>query len=336
MMAAGGSGGGTAAGISPPALSCIHSTRCGEIVAALSNLMAPHEMAVREPSRGIDATVRYLRLPSCSLSEIHYGAAVRIHSQVPQGRYFVHMVTEGESRIGVGGNDPAVLRPGMVRLSPPGAQVSIEFGRESRHLTASLQAQDLPFHKPGADIEGGGIVDAATIRGWRELVELVFNWTDMGPQALGSAAPHFDALLGGFFRDAMNGPRQMAPLLSPSLSASSGPLPWYLVQARRIIAEQVRASCDSIQLGDVAARVGVGVRTLQSGFRRFAGRSFLEELRMQRLAELDLRLAQAGPEDDVTTIMQACGIVSMGRFAAYYREHYGTLPSARLRRRNLS
>lgn len=295
--------------------------------------MAPHEMAVREPSGGIDATVRYLRLSSCSLSDIHYGAAVRISSKVPEGRFFVHMVTEGESRISVDGDDPVVLRPGMMRLSPPGARVGIEFGSDSRHLTACLPADNLGFGGAKGGLEEGQI-DAATVRGWRNLVELVFNWTEMGAHAIGSAAPHFEALLGSFFRDTANRPKVLG--LTSAQAQLSGAIPWYVVQARRIISNQVRASCDSIQLGDVAAQVGVGVRTLQNGFRRFSGRSFLDELRIQRLAELDLRLAEAGPHDDVTTIMQACGIVSMGRFAGYYREHYGMLPSARLSRRNWS
>nr|HEX4318667.1 AraC family transcriptional regulator [Kofleriaceae bacterium] len=81
-----------------------------------------------------------------------------------------------------------------------------------------------------------------------------------------------------------------------------------------------------IRLADVAAAVGVGVRALQLGFRRYRGCSpiaFLRELRL-RLARVRLL---ADPQRAITAIAIDCGFAHLGRFSAMYRARFGETPS---------
>ncbi|MDH6282487.1 AraC family transcriptional regulator [Prescottella agglutinans] len=82
---------------------------------------------------------------------------------------------------------------------------------------------------------------------------------------------------------------------------------------------------------EMAERAGVGVRRLQDGFRRYVGRSPTEYLADVRLGRVRQDLAAAGPGDTVGTIALRWGFAHTGRFAAAYRNRFGTIPSAALR-----
>jgi AraC-like DNA-binding protein len=77
----------------------------------------------------------------------------------------------------------------------------------------------------------------------------------------------------------------------------------------------------------LAALAGVGVRTLQDGFRQHVGvppMAYLRRLRLTR-AHDDLRSGRAAT---VAEAAQNWGFSHLGRFAAAYRAKYGVLPSA--------
>ncbi|GAB2644484.1 hypothetical protein GCM10027068_25020 [Prescottella soli] len=82
---------------------------------------------------------------------------------------------------------------------------------------------------------------------------------------------------------------------------------------------------------EMAERAGVGVRRIQDGFRRYVGRSPTEYLADVRLGRVRQDLAAAGPGDTVRSIALRWGFAHTGRFAATYRDRFGTAPSAALR-----
>jgi AraC-like DNA-binding protein len=154
---------------------------------------------------------------------------------------------------------------------------------------------------------------------WLDLMRFALGWGDRQPGAT------------GFCRAYCRADRRFSVRSCHHRGGCGGAVPWFVVQARALMTELVRSGQEVITPGQVAAQVGVGLRTLQMGFRRFVGRSFGEDLREQRLHELHRLIAVSSGQDDVTTLMHACGIVSTGRFAGYYRERFGMLPSTQLR-----
>lgn len=288
------------------------------VVAALSRILAPHEMEVGQSGRTIRARVRHVQLSACRLADLTYGAPVRIRSRVPVDRVLIHAVAEGESRMTLPGGRVLALEARSIHVSLPDAPLDIAFAGDSRHLTANLPVALWPAALRGGT--GGGRVKLDPGQGglWLDLMRLALGWAEIGGAQVPSG--HLVALIGDFLRDQ-----------APGHEESIAPAPWFIVQARAMMADLVRRGEEAITLGQVAQRIGVGVRTLQAGFRRFAGRTFGEELREQRLRELDRRLLASGGRGDVTSLMHDCGIVSTGRFAGYYRDRFGMSPSERLR-----
>jgi AraC-like DNA-binding protein/tetratricopeptide (TPR) repeat protein len=85
------------------------------------------------------------------------------------------------------------------------------------------------------------------------------------------------------------------------------------------------------RIADIARLCGVGRRTLEKHFRRFAGCAPLEFLLAERLERARRKLVRAPPDTSVTEIAVECGFNHPGRFALAYRDRYGESPSETLR-----
>jgi AraC-like DNA-binding protein len=274
-------------------------------------------MEVGQAGRTIRARVRHVQLSACRLADLTYGVPVRIRSRVPADRVLIHAVAEGESRMTLPGGRVLALEAQSIHVSARcaaghrfcGQQPA--FDRQSaRRAVACGAGRRCVWRACCTGARTGAL--------WLDLMRLALGWAEMGGAQVPSG--HLVALIGDFLRDqAFDG------------EEPAGPAPWFLVQARAVMADLVRRGEEAITLGLVAQRVGVGVRTLQAGFRRFAGCTFGEELREQRLNEFDRRLLASGGREDVTSLMHGCGIISTGRFAGYYRDRFGMSPSARLK-----
>jgi AraC-like DNA-binding protein len=87
-------------------------------------------------------------------------------------------------------------------------------------------------------------------------------------------------------------------------------------------------------VGDIAKAVGLSVRALDDGFRRFVGTPPMTYVRQVRLARAHEELVVS--DADVTTATDVgsnWGFWHYGRFAAAYRQRYGCTPSQTLRTR---
>ncbi|WP_432156437.1 helix-turn-helix transcriptional regulator [Streptomyces sp. bgisy153] len=88
-----------------------------------------------------------------------------------------------------------------------------------------------------------------------------------------------------------------------------------------------------LSVAGIAAAVHVTVRTLQYAFRRHLDTTPLGYLRRVRLAHAHQELRAADPTDGTTvgSVAARWGFPHPGRFAAQYRQAYGTSPSHTLR-----
>jgi AraC-like DNA-binding protein len=87
-----------------------------------------------------------------------------------------------------------------------------------------------------------------------------------------------------------------------------------------------------VTVADIAAAAHVSVRALQYAFRRHLGTTPLAHLRRARLAHAHRELLAADPLGGTTVgaVAARWGFAHPGRFAALYREAYGTSPSRTL------
>jgi AraC-like DNA-binding protein len=79
---------------------------------------------------------------------------------------------------------------------------------------------------------------------------------------------------------------------------------------------------------------GIGVRSLQMGFKRVHGCTPREFITRRRLDEARAML-MSGDEASVTAIATNLGFFELGRFSQRYRQYFGETPSATLARRGL-
>jgi transcriptional regulator GlxA family with amidase domain len=101
---------------------------------------------------------------------------------------------------------------------------------------------------------------------------------------------------------------------------------------RRAIAFIDEHAHDDIAGAEIAAAAGVTIRALQLAFRRHLNTTPLGYLRRVRLDYAHRELAAADPQhESVTAVAFRWGFANSGRFAAYYRQAYGVLPSRTLR-----
>src|SRR5262249_8555918 len=92
-------------------------------------------------------------------------------------------------------------------------------------------------------------------------------------------------------------------------------------------------AAEPLSVVDIAEAVGVGVRALQAGFRRFADTTPMNYLRDVRLRQVHAELLAADPAAvSVTEVALRWQFLHAGRFAVQYRERFGEKPSTTLHR----
>jgi AraC-like DNA-binding protein len=91
---------------------------------------------------------------------------------------------------------------------------------------------------------------------------------------------------------------------------------------------------EPLTMTDIAAHVGVSVRSIQQGFRDEIGvtpMAWLRDRRLERVRE-ELTDADTGDGVTVTAVAQRWGFTHLGTFAALYRKRWGESPSQTLQR----
>lgn len=149
------------------------------------------------------------------------------------------------------------------------------------------------------------------------------NLSHIGLSSLASA--NFDDLLLGF----------ASAIVWPSVRKHVGsrvadPGPAIIQRARDFIDAH---AAEPIRLAELARALGVGLRTLQSGFRRHVGCSPREYLMSCRLQLARSRLLASHPNTRVSTVAFDCGFSDLAVFSTRYRQMFGELPSQTLRGR---
>jgi transcriptional regulator GlxA family with amidase domain len=85
-----------------------------------------------------------------------------------------------------------------------------------------------------------------------------------------------------------------------------------------------------VTVSDVAAHLGLSLRSLQAGFRQWRNTTPSAHLRQVRLQLVRDELKRSGADVNVTAIATRHGFVHLGRFSAQYQAAFGEPPSATL------
>lgn len=194
------------------------------------------------------------------------------------------------------------------------AQASKMLGRDIRSSEFVDGVQELP------------LADPLTMAVARNLTACVHELLTLGHAGISDLArAQFDDLLVGLLTTIVV-PEVREGLSDRRIEAGSA----VVRRAQDYIREH---AADAIRLADLAESLGIGLRTLQLSFRRHIGVSPREYLMQCRLDLARARLLSGGTDTKVATVAFECGFTDLSLFSRKYRNAFGELPSATLRRR---
>lgn len=108
--------------------------------------------------------------------------------------------------------------------------------------------------------------------------------------------------------------------------------PRHVIRAKEYMQEHLTESMDVNQLAEVT---GISSRTLYKAFQKYCNTSPIAWLKHQKAQAIQKDLLAAQPGETVTDITMRWGVYNLGKFAAYYRDVFGELPSETMRRRKV-
>ena len=252
---------------------------------------------------------------SVAIVALGVAAAVEV---VPPGDFAAMMLClQGSGEMRVHGRVRPVRANHGILIRPDGP-ISAEFSEDCVRLVVRIDAKliDSPLAANGTCFE----LSNPGLRPWLEYLQFVLS-----SQAIIDAIAT-DDVVRARVEDLMTTLLQRTCL--PALAEQ--PMDLAVTRDVRRAEAYVRSHlADDVSLSDIANAVGVSERTLQSNFRRSHGVSPMQFLRNLRLDTARERILSG------LSVAQAAfdsGFWHQGRFAKYYRERFGDLPSSDMQR----
>lgn len=271
-----------------------------------------------------------------SVNYVAYGGAVSIDPGCLERFFLLQIPVHGSARIQTATCDIATAPGGSASLLSPTiptrmtwegdcAQIILLVDRrllEQRAAALSGRPAGAVEFEPAVDLSSaGGQALRSRVTAFVDLAERLGPRRPLSPLA---AADMRETLLSAL----LHGQRHSASDAIDRFGGRAEAMPPSVRRAR----EFLHAHADEpLDLTELAAAAGVGIRALQLGFRRHFGTSISEMLRDIRLAHLNARLIAASPDDSVTDIAFELGFTHLSRTASAYRAKFGETPSVTLR-----
>jgi AraC-like DNA-binding protein len=302
---------------------------------AVSQAFCPHALIPLDGARTLDARFHSVQLGRIGLHYLDYGASVRIAPRELKDFYLVQIPLAGHAEITSGrmriesdrhrASVPAPDKPLTMDWMQGNPQLIVWIDRP--HLEDHLRKMLGKSLSEPIRFDLGMDMTDPSIRSWRKVVDLLVGEVDGGgviptePLAMRQLE---QLLLTQFLLGQPN--NYSAALHRAPLS----PAPKVIRHAAELIEEH---ACEPLTVEDIAEAVGLSVRAMQDGFRKFLGTTPTQHLRDVRLERVHAELAEADPAiTTVTDVAVRWGLLHPGRFSVQYRERFGESPSATLRR----
>jgi AraC-like DNA-binding protein len=311
----------------------LHTRDVDEARELVARAFCTHQLAP-VGSGALDARFHSVRLGEIGLHYLDYGAEVRIAPGRLQDFFLVQMPLAGRAEITCGGQR-LLSDPLMASVPSPDEDLVMRWGADNPQLIVWIERVALEHHlsrmlgKPLARplrFDLGMDLTQQAARSWRNVVNLLRAEVDAGGRIPDEplAMTELQRLL--FSQLLLAQPNNYSSLLHHEQMPGA---PKVIKQAVEVIDAH---AAEPLTVEDVAEAVGIGVRALQEGFRRFLDTTPMNYLREVRLRRVRAELELADPARvSVTDVATRWGFLHAGRFAVQYRERFGESPSATLR-----
>jgi AraC-like DNA-binding protein len=307
---------------------------------AIGRIFCPHELkpTVRS-SPDFFALHNSAVFGGFSVNYVAYGGSVSIDPGCLERFFLLQIPMRGSARIQTASRDIAAAPNACASLLSPTIPTRMTWQGNCAQLILLVDRRLLEQRaaalsgQPAGAVEFEPAVDLTSAGGQAlqsRILELVDLAERLGPQRSLSpiaTANMRETLLAGW----LHGQRHSASDAIERFCGRAEALPPSLRRAREFLHTHADEPLDLEQL---AAAAGTGIRALQLGFQRHFGTSISEMLRDIRLAHLNVRLAAASPDESITDIAFELGFTHLSRMASAYRAKFGETPSATLRGMN--
>ncbi|MFC0542693.1 AraC family transcriptional regulator [Kutzneria chonburiensis] len=294
-----------------------------------SRLFRDHQLL--PDTRGVKfrAVLRSTVVGGLTLSHVDHRAGVRIVTAAPSNGFLVHVPLTGRADITCG-RDRITSDPATAVVIDPAERLDMTWSSGTPQLIVGIDRERLELHlgrvlgrtldRPLRFSLGMDLTSAAA-RAWLDVMALLLREVSSGEPV---APEQMEALI--FQRFLLAQANTYSEALGEDRPVASRAV-------RKAMALIESHAAEPLTVEDLAEAVGVGVRSLQIGFRRFADTtpmSYLRDVRLRRV-HAELLAAQPGGET-VTDIATRWGFLHAGWFSVLYRERFGEKPSTTLHR----
>jgi len=308
----------------------LRSADLDEVRAQVGQVFCEHELRVVGRAQRLDTRLCYRGAGALGLGRMHYGAAVDIDPGALGHFFLLQMPLRGHETI-MAGSQVVNSTPAVASMVSPTMPFRMHHGQGTEKLFIRIERSALErqfgqqyARPPRGDLEFAPDISAPLAPGadLRRLVDWLF-----AEASEGSLLEHplvaarieetlMAALLETLPHNQTEAIRPAPVLLSPRF-------------VRRAIDHIEQHAHEPLTAGAIAAEVGVSVRSLFGGFRKYRNTTpmaYLKDLRLDRVHQA-LRSAAPG-SSNVTHTALHWGFSHLGQFSAAYRQRFGELPSS--------
>jgi AraC-like DNA-binding protein len=309
----------------------VRTRNLDEAIDAVSKVYCPHTVEVMGPIGEMDAFLEVNHPTSQPLVSLSYSAPVKIDAQ-NFSRLFLMMGCDSGAAATTQERRSAEWSKGQTMPFSAGFETKLWFDRAFVQRSVRLDMDKLeaqcarwlgrPLDEPLRFALRPFSDELEQL--WRRTLAYLWSSEQGGLPLTGAAKASFDEYLLTLLLH--HHPHNY----SGEMDEKDGALvPGVVRRAERYISDHAGAP---ITVSDVAAHLGLSLRSLQAGFRQWRNTTPNAHLRQVRLKLVHDELSRSGPDANVTAIAMRHGFVHLGRFSAQYRAAFGEPPSTTLRR----
>ena len=297
---------------------------------AVAARFCDHKLALADGARSLSVRHHHVSGQNLSFNILGYGADVSIDPGMLGDFYLLQIPLSGTARISHRGEE-VDASPTMGTLLNADRPTRMLWRRDCEKLLLQVDKtyleqvaeEELDIALPGA-VRFDPTVDLRSDNGrhLRDRLLTCIRAIDLGK--LYGQSPSLDDF---------NVERQLVLALLGLQPSNIAHMMWH--RGERILPRHLRRAVeyihehftDPIRLKDIAAGTGLGIRSLQIGFKRVFGLSPLQYLHVVRLDAARYRLSARRNRESVTDVAYSCGFAHLGRFSRDYHARFGHLPS---------
>jgi AraC-like DNA-binding protein len=301
-----------------------------EAIAAVGSVYCPHDVAIVQSNRGIEAALETHSGLHWQSVTLRYAAPVRVDAGSFENLLLFMTCADGAARATQGRHTVAWSRGQTVALSPD-LSSQLEFDRRFWQRSIRLDKAFVdevcsgligqPFEQP-LRFELRPFAPALE-QAWQQMTEAARWLQSVELPAASRTQQRFDEFLAALVLESH--PHNYTDVLRRVSKAAD---PRVVRQAERLM----KAAGAAITVTEIARELRVSLRSLELGFRAARGMTPSQAHREVRLQAARQALLDPEPATTVTAVALEHGFAHLARFSGYYQARYGEAPRVTLRR----